>query len=161
MLKHIEIIQRAAGLGVGYIVGMSSWRVLSFSLEAMGEHWVAFNWRAWKGKRAQRDGDKSTPSCRSPGFDSKHSYSDSKHAWFQFQGWMSSDLCGHQAPRWGTHFTGFQASRSWASALKRVFLCVYPVLERFLTCCICLPVRCVCGFSTATCLLWVINIACL
>lgn len=38
MQKHVEIIQIAAGLGVRYIIGMSSWRVLSLSLEAMGEH---------------------------------------------------------------------------------------------------------------------------
>lgn len=36
--KHVEVIQRAAGLGVGYMVGVSSWRVLNFSLEATGEH---------------------------------------------------------------------------------------------------------------------------
>lgn len=36
--KHVEIIQTAAGLGVGYRVGVSSWNVLNFSLEAMREH---------------------------------------------------------------------------------------------------------------------------
>lgn len=154
MHKHVEIIQIAAGLGVEYIVGMSSWRVLNFSLEAMGEHWVAFNWRAWEGKRAQRDSDNTTPSCRSPGFDSKHSYSDSKHAWFQFQGWMASDLCGHQETQVEHTLYRFPGLKKLSFCFEKgLSLCV-PLLECFLTCCICLPVCCVCGFSTATCLLW-------